>query len=209
MTKSQSEILALLARYYPDATCALDHRNPYELLIATILSAQCTDERVNQVTKVLFKKYPKPAALAKAPLQDIEEVIRPTGFFRNKAKNIKACSLALVEKFGGQVPQTLTELIQLEGVGRKTASVVLGNSFGVAEGVVVDTHVRRLSGRLGLSKQKQPEKIEKDLMKLIPKERWIKISHELILHGRNVCKARRPHCERCFLNELCPSAKIE
>jgi len=197
-------ILRLLKRYYPNPECALHHKNPVELLIATILSAQCTDERVNLVTKNLFAKYTSARAFAEADLSGLEEDVRPTGFFRNKAKNIKSCCQDLVDHYGGEVPQDLEQLVALAGVGRKTANVVLGNAFDVASGVVVDTHVGRLSRRLGLVASKNPELIERELMKLIPKKYWIVFSHWLIQHGRLVCKARKPQCEVCFLEEHCP-----
>ena len=182
------------------------HENPFELLVATILSAQCTDKRVNMVTPALFERFPTPAAMAAADLGELEELIRTTGFFRNKARSLKGLGQALVADHGGQVPSTMAELHALPGVGRKTANVVLGNAFGIDEGVVVDTHVQRLSGLLGLTLQKTPEKIEVDLMDLVPSDHWTLWSHLLILHGRSVCKARRPLCDRCVLLDLCPSA---
>ena len=199
-------IIAGLRKTYPDAHCELTYSNPLELLIATILSAQCTDKRVNMVTAELFKKHRNAADFANAPLAELERDIKSTGFFRNKAKNIQACCRKLLERHGGAVPGTMEELIHLDGVGRKTANVVLGNAFGVNVGVVVDTHVARLSQRLGLTKQKQPEKIEEDLMKLVPRGQWTLLSHWLIWHGRRRCDARRPDCARCEIRKLCPSA---
>lgn len=201
-------VLKLLPRYYPDAHCALDHKNAFELLIATILSAQCTDERVNIVTKGLFAKYPTPEKMAKAKQEDLEELIRSAGFYKNKAKNIKACSQALVEKHQGQVPDKMEDLVALAGVGRKTANVVLGNAFDIASGIVVDTHVTRLSNRLGWVKGEDAVAIEKRLCEFVPKDHWIKLSHELIFHGRQICKARKPLCERCFLLEHCPQKGV-
>lgn len=198
------ETIRLLEKYYPSAHCALNFTNPLELLIATILSAQCTDERVNQVTPKLFARYKSAQDYAEANLSEIEEQIRSTGFYKNKAKSIKECCQRLVQEHGGGVPQRLEDLVQLKGVGRKTANVVLGNAFGIPSGVVVDTHVTRLSHRLGLSRAKTAEKIEEDLLKIIPQEKWILFSHLLIFHGRQVCKARKPRCEVCFLFELCP-----
>lgn len=200
------EILSRLTEEYPDANCALIHDNPFQLLVATILSAQCTDKRVNMVTPALFERFSTPAAMATADLTELEEIIRTTGFFRNKARSLKGLGQALVADHEGQVPSTMAELHALPGVGRKTANVVLGNAFGIDEGVVVDTHVQRLSGLLGLSFQKTPEKIELDLMDLVPRDSWTLWSHLLILHGRNVCKARRPLCDQCVLLDLCPSA---
>lgn len=204
----QKRILRALARLYPDAKCALHFRNPYELLIATILSAQSTDKTVNEVTPALFKKYPNAAALSVAAPSALEEMIHRTGFFRNKAKNLLGCAQALVQKHGGEVPDTMAELIALPGVGRKTANVVLGNAFGKNEGVVVDTHVQRLSQRLGFTAQAQPEKIEKDLMAIVPKKDWTIFSHRLILHGRQICKARKPKCSACALAPDCPARQI-
>jgi endonuclease-3 len=194
-----------LRRAHPDAHCELDHSNPLELLVATILSAQCTDKRVNLVTPALFRKYPTAAAYAAAPLPDLEEAVRTTGFFRNKARNIQACCRALVERHGGDVPQTMEDLVRLDGVGRKTANVVLGNAFGRNEGVVVDTHVGRLSQRLGLTRESSPEAIERDLMALVPREHWTMFSHWLIWHGRRRCGARRPDCGGCEIRALCPT----
>lgn len=198
------KIIGLLKRYYPEAKCALNYSSPEQLLVATVLSAQCTDERVNKVTEVLFKKYPDVASLAKAKLKDLESEVRSTGFYKNKAKNIKAAAEIMINKFGGYAPRTMEELIQLPGVGRKTANVVLGNAFGIASGIVVDTHVTRLSRRLNLSRKKTAEQIEVDLVQLVAEEDWIQFSHWLIIHGRQVCKARKPRCETCFLSEDCP-----
>ena len=198
-------ILQKLDEAYPAATCALKHGNAFQLLISTILSAQCTDERVNQVTATLFPKYPDPQAFAYANPADLEREIRPTGFFRNKTKSIMGASKKIVEEFGGQVPKTMDEILTLPGVARKTANVVLGTAFGIASGVVVDTHVTRLAGRLDLTKHTDPKKIEQDLMKVIPQDRWILFSHQLIWHGRRVCQARRPKCIECNLERLCYS----
>lgn len=203
------EIIRLLKKEYPDAHCALNHTNAFELLIATILSAQCTDERVNIVTADLFRKYRKPADYLKVPQTELEQDIRSTGFYRNKAKNIQGACKLLVEKYNGEVPETMEELLELPGVARKTANVVTGNAFGKAYGVTVDTHVTRLSNLLGLTEHQQPEKIEKDLMELVPKKDWVIFSHWLISHGRKVCKARRPACEICVLETLCPSSKLK
>jgi endonuclease-3 len=200
------EVIARLKSAYPEARTALDWSNPLELLVATILSAQTTDVRVNAVTPTLFAKYPTAAHYAGADPAELEEDIRPTGFFRNKAKSLRGMARALVDDHGGEVPQTMNELVALPGVGRKTANVVLGNAFGIDEGVVVDTHVRRLSKRLGFTTQHDPEKIERDLMQTVPKRDWTVFSHLLILHGRSVCKARKPACEDCVVNDLCPSA---
>lgn len=196
-------ILKALDEAYPAATCALTHENPFQLLISTILSAQCTDERVNQVTSTLYRKYPNPEAFAYANPAELEQEIRPTGFFRNKTKSIMGASKLIVEEFGCQVPKTMEELLTLPGVARKTANVVLGTAFGIASGVVVDTHVQRLAERLDLSKNTDPKKIEKDLMKIIPQEKWIIFSHQLIWHGRRVCRARYPMCAECNLYRLC------
>lgn len=198
-------ILDILAKTYPGVVCALTHRNAWELTVATILSAQCTDVRVNLVTPALFKAFPTPKAMAAAALPEIEDLIRTTGFFRNKAKSIQGAARAVVEEFGGKVPQTMEEILLLPGVARKTANVVLGSWYGIAVGVVVDTHVMRLSRRLELTEQTAPEKIERDLMKIIPQDRWINFSHELIHHGRQVCIARKPRCVDCTLEKLCYS----
>lgn len=197
-------ILELLKRDYPDAHCALDHQTPEQLLIATVLSAQCTDERVNKVTPALFKKFPTMKDMAGAEVGEIEKLIHSTGFYRNKAKNIKALATTLSEKYDGRVPPDLDVLVNLPGVGRKTANVVLGNSFGLATGVVVDTHVQRLSTRLALTVAKQPVPIERDLMRLVPPQDWVQFSHWLITHGRLICKARKPMCDKCFLSDDCP-----
>jgi endonuclease III len=198
------QIIVGLQKAYPDAHCELNHSRPLELLVATILSAQCTDKRVNIVTADLFRKYRSAADYARARLPELEQDIKTTGFFRNKAKSIKACCQALVERHGGEVPRTMEELTELGGVGRKTANVVLGNAFNVNCGVVVDTHVARLSQRLGLTAQTTPEKIEAELMKLVPQEQWTLFSHWLIWHGRRRCSARGPDCPNCEIRELCP-----
>src|SRR5678815_3696345 len=203
-----AKIIAGLQKAYPDAHCELNHSNPLELLIATILSAQCTDKRVNLVTPQLFKRYPSAKAYANAPTADLEDAIRTTGFFRNKAKSIKSACSALVERFEGQVPRTMEELRELGGVGRKTANVVLGNAFNINCGIVVDTHVARLSGRLGLTRHADPVRIEQDLMALTPQDDWALLSHLLIFHGRRICIARKPKCGECVLAELCPSASM-
>jgi endonuclease-3 len=203
------QIIAGLKKAYPNAHCELNHTNPLELLIATILSAQCTDKRVNVVTPGLFKKYPNAAAYAKAQPAELEHEIKTTGFFRNKAKSIKSCCQALVERHGGDVPRTMEELIMLGGVGRKTANVVLGNAFNVNTGIVVDTHVARLSQRLGLTKETSAEKIEQDLIKLVPQEQWAMFSHWLIWHGRRRCYARGPDCPTCEIHALCPRIGVK
>ena len=202
------EILARLKRSYPGAHCALEHASPYQLLAATILSAQCTDARVNLVTPALFEKYPTPAHLARARQPEVERLIQSTGFFRNKAKNLIGMAQAVVAEHGGEIPRTMAQLHALPGVGRKTANVVLGNAFGLNEGVTVDTHVARLSGLLRLTRHTDPVKIEQDLMKLIPRDDWTLVSHLLILHGRAVCIARRPRCGDCVLASLCPAARL-
>jgi endonuclease III len=204
-----AQVVKGLKKEYPSATCALVHDTPFELLIATILSAQCTDERVNVVTKVLFAKYDTPAKLAALPLPQLEKAVQSTGFFRNKAKNIHDCCVKLVTEHGGQVPQDLESLVKLPGVGRKTANVVLGTAYRIPSGVVVDTHVGRLSGRLGLTQHEDPVKIEQDLMTLLPESEWIDFSHRMIWHGRQVCKARKPDCERCALNPICPKIGVD
>lgn len=198
------ETLALLKRYYPDAHCALNHNNAFELLVATVLSAQCTDERVNMVTPALFKKYPTPQKMAKAPVEDLENLVRSTGFFKNKAKNLKGAAARLVELHNGEIPQELEALVELPGVGRKTANVVLGNAFDIKSGIVVDTHVTRLSRRLGWVKTDNAVIIEKQLCQRVPKDDWVMFSHYLISHGRAICKARKPDCHHCFLEETCP-----
>lgn len=202
------EIFRRLYAEYPDAACALDHRNPYELLVATILSAQCTDKRVNIVTPALFAKYPSPAAMSEANPEELQEMIKSTGFFRNKTKSLLGMSSRVTSQYGGEIPSTMDQLVKLPGVGRKTANVVLGNAFHIDEGVVVDTHVSRLSQRLQLSMATDPVKIEQDLMALFPRSEWTMLSHLLISHGREVCIARRPLCERCVVNDLCPSSRV-
>ena len=199
-------ILDALRKTYPGVVCALNHKNAWELTVATILSAQCTDVRVNLVTPALFKAFPTPKAMAAASLPELEELIRTTGFFRNKAKSIQGASRVMTEEFGGKVPQTMEEILTLPGVARKTGNVVLGSWYGIAVGVVVDTHVMRLSKRLELTKESAPEKVERDLMKIIPQGRWIAFSHELIHHGRQICLARKPRCVDCTLEKLCNSA---
>jgi endonuclease-3 len=201
--KRVAAILAGLDAAYPGATCELTHENAFQLLISTILSAQCTDVRVNQVAQTLYKKYGTPEAFAYATPQELEQEIRPTGFFRNKTKSIIGASKAIIEKFGGQVPRTMEEILTLPGVARKTGNVVLGTAYGIASGVVVDTHVMRLSQRLDLSRNDDPKKIELDLMAILPKETWIQFSHQLIWHGRRVCHARKPKCVECNLEKLC------
>jgi endonuclease-3 len=208
-TTRLKKIIAALDRVYPGVYCELNHADPLQLLVATILSAQCTDKRVNLVTAELFKKYHSAADYANAPLVELEQAIKTTGFFRNKAKNIRACCRKLVERHGGQVPRTMDELTQLDGVGRKTANVVLGNAFGINAGVVVDTHVARLSHRLGLTGQETPEKIERDLMSLVPREQWALFSHWLIWHGRRRCAARKPDCLNCEILKLCPQRGVK
>ncbi len=201
--KKVCQMLTILRRCYPEARCALHYENPFQLLVATILSAQCTDVQVNRITPVLFARYPESRALAAADLQELEELIRPSGFFRNKARNLVECGRVLVEKFAGEVPRTLEELTELPGVGRKTANVVLGNAFDIP-GMVVDTHVKRLSRRFGWTVEKDPVKIERDLCALLPKKDWTLAGHLLIHHGRQVCKAPIPLCSTCRLRELCP-----
>jgi endonuclease-3 len=201
-------LISRLAAAYPEADCALDHQSPWELLVSTILSAQCTDERVNMVTPALFAKYPRPEDYLAAPVEELEQDIHSTGFYRNKAKSIRGAAHLLIERFGGELPRTMEEMLALPGVARKTANVVLGTAFGIPEGIAVDTHVRRLSGRLGLTKHDDPVKIERDLMAIVPRDGWISISHRLILHGRQVCHARKPECGRCTLADLCPSAVV-
>jgi endonuclease-3 len=198
-----------LEELYPDVDCELDRENAFQLLCATILSAQTTDARVNQVTPELFRRYPTPAAMAKAPLPALEKIIRSTGFYRQKAKSLKGTATALVARFGGEIPKTIAELTTLPGVARKTANVVLGTAFGIAEGVVVDTHIQRLSMRLGLTRAAEPKDIEKDLMQVLPRETWIRVGHQLIWHGRRVCFARKPNCGGCTLAPFCPSAGLE
>lgn len=202
------EIIRLLRVTYPDACCELTHSNAFELLVATILSAQCTDQRVNMVTPVLFAAWPTPAALAGADRAAVEEVIRSTGFYRNKAKAIQEASQRLVSEYGGEVPRAMEAMLTLSGVARKTGNVVLGVAYGLSTGVVVDTHVRRLANRLALTTESDPEKIEKDLMALLPPEEWVHFAHLLIFHGRRCCDARKPDCPRCSIRHLCPSAVI-
>jgi endonuclease-3 len=201
-------IVRKLAQLYPDAHCALHHDNPLQLLVATILSAQCTDERVNRVTPALFARYPDARAFAAADQSELEKMIQSTGFFRSKAKNIIACCRQLVEQYGGQVPQTMEELVALPGVGRKTANVLLGNAFA-KPGIPVDTHVRRLSRRMGLTEHTDPVKIERDLMALIPRKEWTLFGHRMIFHGRQVCHARKPQCDQCQLAALCPRVGVK
>ena len=203
------KIIELLKSAHPDAHCALNHSNAFELLVATILSAQCTDERVNIVTADLFRKYRKPEDYLRVPATELQQDIRTTGFFRNKTKSIRGACKMLVQEFGGRVPQTMEDLLKLPGVARKTANVVLGVAFSIAEGIVVDTHVSRLSQRLGLTKHKEAGKIEQDLMEIVPRQDWIIFSHLLIFHGRRVCKARRPLCEECVVEKLCPSSLLK
>jgi endonuclease III len=203
--KRVAAILAKLDEAYPAATCELRHENAFQLLISTILSAQCTDVRVNQVAETLYKKYPTPEAFAHANPSELEQDIRPTGFFRNKTKSIMGASKAIIERFDGQVPRTMEELLTVPGAARKTANVVLGTAFGIASGIVVDTHVIRISNRLDLTRNEDPKKIEQDLMKVIPKEKWILFSHQIIWHGRRVCHARKPKCTECNLEEICYS----
>jgi endonuclease-3 len=200
------EILRVLRRCYPEAVTALHHSNPFQLIVATILSAQCTDERVNQVTPVLFSRFPGPSELGNADPGEVEQIIRSTGFFRMKTRNILACSRALVERHRGEVPRSMEELVRLPGVGRKTANVVLGQAFGIASGVVVDTHVHRLSRRMGFTRSESAEGAEEDLMNIFPKRNWIAVGSVLILHGRKVCSARKPDCAGCLVAKLCPSA---
>jgi endonuclease-3 len=202
-----SEVISRLKAEYPDARTELNWTNPLELLVATILSAQTTDVRVNQVTESLFAKYRTADDYADSAPDELEEDIRPTGFYRNKARSLRGMARALVEEHGGEVPRTMAELVTLPGVGRKTANVVLGNAFDTNEGVVVDTHVRRVANRLGLTRSQDPVKIEQDLMKVVPEENWTVFSHLLIFHGRRVCKARKPDCPNCVLNDICPSAQ--
>jgi endonuclease-3 len=200
------EVVARLKSEHPDARTELEWTNPLELLVATMLSAQTTDVQVNRVTQSLFAKYRTAEDYAESSPEELEEDIRPTGFYRNKARSLRGMASALVEEHGGEVPRTMQELVALPGVGRKTANVVLGNAFGLDEGIVVDTHVRRVSGRLGLTQNQDPPKIEQDLMKIVPREDWTVFSHLLILHGRRTCKARKPDCPNCILNDICPSA---
>jgi endonuclease-3 len=202
-------VVRLLKKSYPNATCALNFQTPVQLLVATILSAQCTDQRVNLVTRELFEQYPTAKDLAAIPLKQLEKIIQSTGFFRNKAKNIQACCQALVEHYGGRVPRDLDTLVTLPGIGRKTANVVLGTAYGLPTGVVVDTHVARLSRRLGLTQNSDPVKIERDLMDQLPRKEWIDFSHRMIHHGRAICRARRPLCPECPLLKVCPQIGVQ
>ena len=202
------EVFARLKRAHPDAHCELDHETPLQLLMATILSAQCTDKRVNMVTPTLFKRFPTAQALADAQQEELEEIIKSTGFFRNKSKSLIGLGKALVERHGGAVPDSMESLVKLPGVGRKTANVILGNAFRKNEGVVVDTHVGRLSLRLGLTRETDPVKVEQELMPLIPREDWTMLAHVLVFHGRRICYARTPKCEICVLSEICPSSTV-
>jgi len=204
-SKRVAAILAKLEEAYPDATCELRHENPFQLLVSTILSAQCTDVRVNQVAETLYKKYPDAKAFAYATPSELEMEIRPTGFFRNKTKSVMGASKAILERFGGEVPRTMEEILTLPGVARKTGNVVLGTAYGITSGIVVDTHVLRLSKRLDLTRNEDPKKVEQDLMQVIPREKWIQFSHQLIWHGRRVCHARKPKCTECNLESLCYS----
>lgn len=206
--KNIAGMIAALKKAYPDAYCSLDHKDPFQLLIATILSAQCTDKRVNMVTPSLFEKYPGPAKMAAAPLADLEKLIRSTGFYKSKALSLKEASKAITENFDGKVPRSMDELRTLRGVARKTANVVLGSAFGIAAGVVVDTHVKRLAFRLGLTRETDPGKVETVLMKMVPEKYWIWFAHALVLHGRAVCGARKPLCEKCPLSALCPKLGV-
>lgn len=200
------EVLNRLKLNYPDVHCALTHKSPFELLVATILSAQCTDKRVNMITPELFRRFPDAESMAAAPIAEVEELIRTAGVFRNKSKNIKLASSKIVEDFGSNVPDTMENLLKLPGVGRKTANVILGNAFSKNVGVVVDTHVKRLSNRLGFADESDPDKIEKDLMKIIPRDDWALFAHLMIRHGRMICNARNPDCPNCFLKDICPSS---
>jgi endonuclease III len=204
-----AKIVGRLSEHYPNATCSLDFQTPLELLVATILSAQCTDTRVNQVTKTLFRKYPTTADYARAKLSELEREIQSTGFFRNKARSIQNCCRTLLERYDGQVPKDINQLVELSGIGRKTANVVLGTAYGIAAGVVVDTHVARISRRLGLTREKTPEKIENDLMEQFAPRDWIALSHRMIHHGRRYCTARKPKCDECPLESLCPRIGVE
>ncbi|MDQ6886694.1 MAG: endonuclease III [Gemmatimonadota bacterium] len=208
LAERAAEIVRRLRKAYPDARCSLDHRSPLELLVATILSAQCTDVRVNLVTPALFSKYPSAEHYANASSSELEEDIRSTGFFRNKARSLIGMGAAIGDRHGGSVPSSMEELTQLPGVGRKTANVILGNAFGKNEGVVVDTHVARVSARLGLTRESDPVKIERDLMPLVPRRLWALLSHLFIFHGRAICEARSPRCELCTLSDICPSSRV-
>lgn len=208
ITEYVADLIARLREAYPDAHCALDYETPIQLLAATILSAQCTDERVNMTTPALFARYPTTEALAAAAQDDVEELVRPTGFYRQKARYIREAAQIILSDHGGEVPQEMDELLRLPGVARKTANVVRGEIYGLADGITVDTHVKRLAGRLGLTTATDPVKVERDLMAIIPRESWIEISHLLIFHGRRVCAARKPACAACPLNDVCPSAVV-
>jgi endonuclease-3 len=208
-TVRAKSVIRILKRLFPEAECALHHESAFQLLVATILSAQCTDERVNQATPELFQNYPDPASLAASTQKDVERIVRPLGFFRNKAANIRGMAQGLVDRFDGEIPQSLEQLISLPGVGRKTASVVLGTWFGIPSGIVVDTHVRRITNLLGLTKSQNPEIIERDLMLIIPKSEWINFSHRLIHHGRQICIARRPKCTDCAIIKYCPRVGLD
>ncbi len=201
---SFQELIRILSRMFPEAACELEHRTPWELLVATILSAQCTDHRVNMVTPDLFRRWPSPAAMAQAPLEELEEIIRPTGFFRNKARAIRECARMLVSEHGGEVPRDLDAMMRLPGVGRKTANVVLGEAYGIPAGIAVDTHVKRVSRRLSLSPHSDPGRIEADLEAFVPRDRWIDFSMRLVLLGRRICTARNPACDGCALSPRCP-----
>ena len=201
--KDAIEIIKILKQYYPDATCSLDFKNPFEMLISVMLSAQCTDERVNKTTPELFKKYPTPEKMAKADIKDIEKIIHPCGFYKNKSKNIKACSQKLIEKFNGVVPENMEELQSLPGVGRKSANVIMLEAFHNPQGIAVDTHAKRISNKIGFSNNQEPEKIEQDLLKQIPKEYYYDVNHLLVWHGRNICNARNPKCTECPVNKYC------
>ena len=209
MEERVASILKKLEEHFPAATCALVHEDPFQLLVSTILSAQCTDERVNKVTPELFRRFPSPAEMAAADQETLEDLIHSTGFYRNKAKSIMRASGQITDEFNGTVPDNMEDLLTLAGVARKTANVVLGTWFKKPEGVVVDTHVKRISNLLGFTDKKDPNQIEKDLMALLPREEWINYSHRIILHGRKTCKARKPLCPECFLSGLCPSAKLD
>jgi endonuclease-3 len=202
-------ILEALEELYPDVDCELDRETPFQLVCATILSAQCTDDRVNKVTPELFRRFPTPEAMARAPLPTLEKIIRSTGFYKQKAKSLKGTAQGILTRFGGEIPKTIAELTTLPGVARKTANVVLGTAFGLAEGVVVDTHIQRLAMRLGLTRSLEPKGIEQDLMKVLPQESWIRAGHQIIWHGRRVCFARKPNCAGCTLAPFCPSAGLE
>lgn len=208
LKKQAGELIRVLKKTYPDAHCALNHSNPFELLVATILSAQCTDERVNIVTAELFRKFRKPADYLAVSQEELAHEIRSITFFNNKARSIQRTAAKLIENFSGEVPKTMNELLTLDGVARKTANVVLGNAFGIASGVVVDTHVLRLSRRMGLTEEKTPEKVESDLQKIVPKKHWVMFPHWMITHGRGVCNARKPRCSECAVEKLCPKIDV-